>query len=389
MPRSSDRVGPLRVGALFSETGATAYVEQTQRNAVCLAVEEINAAGGVEGREVELLHEDARSDPARFGALAEHMLDDLAASLLIGCYMSHSRQAVLPVVARRGALLAYPAPYEGFEYSPHLIYGGAVPNQHILMLARHLTPEPGCRFYLVGTRYTFPIESNRVMMALVAEQKGSVVAERYVKLEAPHHELRAIVQDIKARKPDVVFCTVVGEAAGVFLGLCRDADIAAHTQIASLTITEAEIAQMGPGAAVGHLTAATWFETVANAESRRFVHAYRQRFGSDQHANAMAETAYGLTHMVLRAVGRGRSVAPDVVRRELAASPYAAPQGSVRFDPDNGHFYLWPRIGRAESDGSFSLVEESPRAVKPDPYLVNHRIAEDVDDVAAEALPGE
>jgi len=100
----------------------------------------------------------------------------------------------------------------------------------------------GKRFYLVGTRYTFPIESNRVMMTLVTERKGQVIAERYVKLAAQRRELEAIVEDIKTKRPDVVFCTIVGEAVGVFYDLCRAAGVLDRTVVASLTITEAEVA---------------------------------------------------------------------------------------------------------------------------------------------------
>jgi branched-chain amino acid transport system substrate-binding protein len=88
----------------------------------------------------------------------------------------------------------------------------------------------------------------------------------------------------------------------------------------------------------------------------------------------MAETAYGLTHMVLAAVGRCNSVEPDAVRAELARAVFEAPQGPIRLDPDNSHFYLWPRIGRAEADGQFRILEQTPTAVKPDPYLINHSL---------------
>ncbi|MGJ5101767.1 transporter substrate-binding domain-containing protein [Bradyrhizobium sp. HKCCYLRH2057] len=365
---------PFKVGALFSETGPTAFIERTQWNALQLAITEINLAGGLAGREVIAVSGDARSDPNRFSQLAEHLLDEEHVSLLIGCYMTNTRQAVVPVVERRGALLAYTAPYEGFEYSPNVIYGGAVPNQHILLLARHLIANVGKRFYLVGTRYTFPIESNRVMMTLVAEQKGQVLAERYVPLDVRHRELKAIVEDIRLKRPDVVFCTVVGEAARIFYELCRDADICAHTQIASLTITEAELALMGPELAVGHLTAATYFQSISSPANRRFVSSYRAKYGPEATTNAMAETAYSLTHMVLQAAARSESTDVAVVRAELARTPFEAPQGTVCLDPDNGHCYLWPRIGRAEATGQFAIVEQSPAAMKPDPYMINHSL---------------
>jgi branched-chain amino acid transport system substrate-binding protein len=367
---------PISIGALFSQTGPTAYVERTQMNATLLAVEEINAAGGIGGRQIDVLTHDAQSDPARFGKIAEHLLDEEGVSALIGCYMTNARQAVVPVVERRGALLAYTACYEGFEYSPNVIYGGAVPNQHILLLARYLMANVGKRFYLVGTRYTFPIESNRVMMTLVSERKGQVIAERYVKLQAQRRELEAIVEDIKVKRPDVVFCTIVGESVGVFYELCRAADILSHTVIASLTITEAEVALMPPGLAEGHFTAATYFQSINTAANRRFVANYRAKFGSHETVNAMAETAYSLTHMVLAAAGRQNSFDANIIRGDLAKTVFEAPQGPMQLDPDNAHFYLWPRIARLELNGQFTIVEQSSRAVKPDPYLINHSLAD-------------
>jgi branched-chain amino acid transport system substrate-binding protein len=368
--------GPLLLGALYSQTGPTAFVERTQFQAMQLAIAEVNAAGGFNGREVVAVTHDAQSDPTRFRAIAERLLDEDGVELLIGCYMTNTRQAVVPVVERRGALLVYTAPYEGFEYSPNVIYGGAVPSQHILQLARYLITNVGNRFYFVGTRYTFPIESNRVMLTLVAEQKGQVLSERYVKLHPQRRELAAIVEDIRAKRPDIVFCTVVGEAVGVFYELCHEADILSHTVIASLTVTEAEVALMPVGLAEGHLTAATYFQSVDTPANRRFVAAYRGRFGLQETLNAMAETAYGLTHMVLAAAGRNNSFEAERLRADLARNAFEAPQGRIALDPDNGHFHLWPRIGRLRADGQFTIVAQSGHPVKPDPYLINHSLAD-------------
>lgn len=372
MPFDSSR--PLIVGALYSATGPTAYLERTQLNATLLAIEEINAAGGVAGREVVPIVYDAQSEPAVFSALAERMLDQDGASLIIGCYMSNTRQAVVPVVERRRATFVYAAPYEGFEYSPNLIYGGAVPNQHILLLARYLFQNAGTNFYLLGTRYTFPVESNRVMMTLVAEQNGEIQAERYVPLDATRHELDQIVQDIKRKKPDVVFCTVVGKAAVAFYELCAEAGITDSATIASLTITEAEVAKMPPRLAEGHLTAATYFQSIESPANRRFLSAYQARFGIHEYTNAMAETAYSVTHMVLDGVGRARSVFPSDIRAELARTSFQAPQGEIRLDPENSHLYLWPRIGQVQANGQFRIVAESPTAIKPDPYMIHHSL---------------
>lgn len=368
-----DPAETIKVGVLFSSAGPTAYIERTQVNGVLMAIAEVNCRNGLHGREVEPVIYDPKANPQRAAELAERLLSDDKVKLIFGGYMTNTRQSLLPIVKRQHAILAYPAMYEGFEYSPNVFYGGAVPNQHIVMLARYLMKNHGKRFFLVGTHYDFPIESNRVLMTMVAEQKGQIVAERYVQLNAGRRELTAIAESIKLTRPDVVFCTVIGEAARLFHEACRDVGIdRSITTFASLTITEEEVKMMGAELAAGHITAATYFESIDSPENRRFVRDYRERYGAAEHTNAMAETAYSLTHMVLAAIGRCDSFEPDLVRRELATESFAAPQGLIRLDPDNNHFYLWPRVGRVAADGSFEILEATAAEVRPDPYLVNH-----------------
>ncbi|MFD0986216.1 transporter substrate-binding domain-containing protein [Methyloligella solikamskensis] len=365
--------GVLRVGLLFSQTGPTAFVERTQSNAARLAIVQINDAGGIGGKRIETIEYDAESNPQRFAELAERLLTEDGVSLIIGCYMSSTRQAIVPIVERHNALLAYPAPYEGFEYSPNVIYGGAVPNQHIVKLARYMMRCYGRRFYLVGTRYAFPIESNRVMITVVTEHGGEVVAERYVRLDSTRHEFNAIVEDIRKKQPDVVFCTVVGEAARRFYE-AYEQGLTEKPAVAGLTITEAEVALMEPKLAAGHVTAATYFQSIDSAANRKFLAAYDERYGGHTDVNAMAETAYSLTRLLLRAVEEAGSARPEAIRRELCRLSLDSPQGPISMDPENNHFYLWPRIGKLSEAGQFEIVEESEASVRPDPYLIHHTI---------------
>jgi branched-chain amino acid transport system substrate-binding protein len=88
----------------------------------------------------------------------------------------------------------------------------------------------------------------------------------------------------------------------------------------------------------------------------------------------MAETSYYLTHMMLGAVGRSGTLDVSTVKSEMARAAYAAPQGEIRLDPENSHFYLWPRIAEVQEGGDFTIIAESRSAVKPDPYLINHTL---------------
>src|ERR1700742_931710 len=161
MSSSEDSKAPWRVGVLFSQTGVTSAVEQSQLNATRLAIEEINSAGGVLDRMIEPVIYDPASDPKQFRALAERLFQVDRVRLLFGCYMSSARKAVLPVVESHRGLLFYPTLYEGFEYSRHCIYTGAAPNQNSLQLAKFLLSTYGNRFLLVGSNYIYPYESGR------------------------------------------------------------------------------------------------------------------------------------------------------------------------------------------------------------------------------------
>ena len=250
------------MGVLFSQTGVTSAVEQSQLNATLLAIEEINSGGGVLDRMIEPVIYDPASDPKQFRALAERLFQVDRIRLLFGCYMSSTRKAVLPVVESHRGLLFYPTLYEGFEYSRHCIYTGAAPNQNSLQLAKFLLSTYGNRFLLVGSNYIYPYESNRLMADFVVQGRGKVLDEIYVPLEADPRDFEKVISRIKKTSPDVIFSTVVGRGTSVFYEAYRNAGFdPAKMPIASLTTSEAEVAEMHREAAEGHITAAPFFET--------------------------------------------------------------------------------------------------------------------------------
>ncbi|HEV7368820.1 transporter substrate-binding domain-containing protein [Arenibaculum sp.] len=377
MDNTASTEAPWRVGILFSQTGVTAGIERTQMQGTLLAIEEINAAGGVLGREIEAVAYDPASDSAQFGAFAERLLAEDRVGVIFGCYMSSTRKAVLPVVERRNGLLLYPTLYEGFECSRNVIYTGAAPNQNGEQLADYLTSSYGNRFYFVGSNYIYPFESNRIMRDLVQQRAGKVLGERYVSLDATRKSFAAIIRDIRRKEPDVVFSTVVGSGTAHLYQAYADAGFDPRGMpIASLTTSEAEIAEIGAEAARGHVTAAPYFASLDTPANRRFVAAYQARFGADQTTNASCEAAYFQVHLFARALAVAGSMDTDLLRSAMLGLEYDAPQGRVRVDPDNNHTYLWPKVGRVGEAGRFEVVAQSLIAVKPEPYLVDHSIAD-------------
>ncbi len=373
MTRDRDRHGPWRVGVLFSQTGVTAVIEDTQLRGTLLAIEEVNATGGINGRELVPVIYDPASDERRFARLADYLLTEEGVTMIFGCYTSSSRKAVLPIVERRNGLLWYPTLYEGFEYSPNIIYTGAAPNQNSVELADFLVESYGPRFYLIGSDYIYPRESNRIMRQLLRQRQGTVVGEHYLDLHARRSEFRLLMRDLRNTGPDVVFSTVVGQATAYLYQAYSDAGFDPRVMpIASLTTSEAEIALMGADVASGHITAAPYFEGLGNPNETSFTARYRRRFGDDQRTNFCVEAAYFQVHVFAAALAEVNSMDPDVLRPVVLGTEFDAPQGRIAIDSESSHTNLWTRIGRARSDGRFQVVRESRRAVRPDPYLVAH-----------------
>lgn len=362
---------PWRVGVLLSQTGVTAAIERSQLNGTLLAIEEVNAKGGILGRPIAPVIYDPASTPVQHRRLAERLLTQDRVKLIFGCYMSSSRKMAIPVVEALRGLLFYPTLYEGFEYSPNCIYTGACPNQNSLQLARYLLEVYGNRFLMVGSNYSFPYESNRIITDLVTQSRGKILDEIYVSLDAEAEDFRKPIRLIEKLKPDVIFSTVVGQATSTFYRAYREAGFDPSVMpIASLTTSEAEVAEMPPEVAEGHITAAPFFETLGTPAATRFVKAFKARFGADAPVTACAEAAYSQVHLAARALGRAGTDDPERLIHELREAEFDAPQGRVKIDAENNHTYLWPRVARLDSAGSFQIVWNPGMRVKPDPYSV-------------------
>jgi branched-chain amino acid transport system substrate-binding protein len=371
MVSTEDYSGSWRVGVLFSQTGVTSTIERTQLNATLLAIDEINAGGGVLGRPVEPVIYDPGSDPKKFRGFAERLFQVDRIRLLFGCYMSSTRKAVLPVVEGHRGLLFYPTLYEGFEYSRNCIYTGAAPNQNSIQLARFLLSTYGNRFLLVGSNYVYPYESNRLMADFVVQSKGKVLDEIYVPLQATQNDFDKVIARIKKTSPEVIFSTVVGTGTAAFYSAYRAAGFdPARMPIASLSTSEAEVAEMGAEVAEGHITAAPFFETLSSPPARRFVSRFKEKYGDEAPVTAGAEAAYFQVHLAMRAIAKCGSDDPEQVLDNLRDFEFDAPQGRVRVDPGNNHTYLWPRIARLDRLGRFQIVWNPGVRVKPDPYCV-------------------
>jgi len=364
---------PIKIGVLYSTSGVTSAAERTQQQATLLAIDEVNAAGGVLGRELEAVCVDPACTPRRCAALAEELILERGVRLLMGCYMSSTRKAVIPIVERHNALLFYATPYEGFEFSRNVFYAGAAPNQNILPLAGYMLSNHGLRVAMVGSDYVCPYESNRVMSDLIRERGGAKVIEAYLPLDAALGAYRDVAARLRQLQPDFIFSTVVGDGIVHLHRSLADVGLDPATMpVASHMSSEAEVAAMGADLAEGLITCAGYFQSLDNAANRRAVAAHRARFGEGAVTNMCWEAAYFQMHLLAEAMHLARSDDPALIARVLPGLEFDAPQGRVRIDEHNNHTYLHPRIGRCNARGEFDVIASAPERVQADPYMVSH-----------------
>lgn len=361
--------GTIKVGVLFSLTGTTAIIEESLNKATLLAIEEINAAGGINGMQIEPVVEDPASDPATFADKARKLvLSDRCVSVF-GSYTSASRKAVLPVFEKRNNLYWYPTLYEGRECSKNVIYTGAVPNQQQDDFVPWLIENFGKRFYLIGSNYIYPKEENNYCKKLLEQHGAEVVHEEYVPLG--HSEFSSVINKFRTEQPDVIFSTVVGDSVVALHRQYHAAGLDPEKMpMASLTTSENEVAAMGGDAAAGHFTSAPYFMVWDSPENQKFVEAYRARWGADKVTHFVSEPSYFQVYLFKQAVEKlaPSDITPPTIRDAVKGEGMVAPQGKVQIEAENLHTWLWPKIGQCQADGQFKILKQSSDWLKPLPY---------------------
>lgn len=364
---------PIRIGVLHSLTGTMAASEKPLVDAVTLAVEEINAAGGLLGKPLEIVLADGRSDWPTFAREAERLIAETEVSVLFGCWTSACRKAVLPVVERHGHLMFYPVQYEGMEQSRHLLYLGAAPNQQIVPGAHWALRQFGKRAYLVGSDYVFPRTANRILRDLIAAAEGEVVAERYVALAGT--DFAAIVEDIRMRRPDVLLNTVNGDSNAALFRALAEAGLA-DLPVVSFSAAEPEMQAWNGTLLSQHYAVWSYFQSLPGPTNRRFVAAWRARFGADRPTSDPIESAYNAVHLWAQAVREANSSAPRRVDPALLSQSLIAPSGIVSVDSETRHVWKNVRIGHLRPDGQFDLIDVSSRPLRPAPWPLYRSRAE-------------
>jgi urea transport system substrate-binding protein len=365
---ASKTTGTIKVGILHSLSGTMAISEVSVRDAELLAIDEINAKGGVLGKKIVPVVEDGASDWPTFAEKAQKLISVDKVATVFGGWTSASRKAMLPVFEKNKALLWYPVQYEGLEASPYIFYSGATTNQQIIPGLDYLKSIGKTKIFLVGSDYVFPRTANKEIQAYAKANGMTVLGEEYKPLGDV--EFSTLVNKVKDAKPDAVFNTLNGDSNVAFFKQLKSVGIDAKSMpVMSVSIAEEEARGIGPDILLGHLTAWNYYQTTNNPENTKFVAAYKKKFGANRVTDDPIEAGYVQVYLWAAAVTKAKSTNVEAVKKAAKGISFAAPEGKVTIDGENQHIYKTARIGELQADGLIKEIWNSGGPIKPDPFL--------------------
>lgn len=373
-----DTSGPsVKVGAVNSLSGGLAVSESVIHDAIVMAVEQINASGGVLGKQLDLLSEDGASEPTTFAEKAQKLVNSDCVAAVFGGYTSASRKAMLPVFEGSDALLYYGQQYEGLESSPNIYYSGATTNQQIIPALDYLKEQGVKSLYLVGSDYVFPRTSNAIVKAYAAANGIEIKGEDYVPLDSTNFS--TIVNKIRAAGADAVFNVVVGGSLTSFFREYNSAGLTPEAMpVMSMCVGEEEVKSIGAASLAGQLSSWNYYQTLDTPANTAFVADFKDRFGADRVTSDPMESAYTAVKLWQASVEKAQSFAVPDIQGAAGGVSVDAPEGTVTIDGENHHVTKTARIGRVAPDGLIQQVWESPQPITPDPYLKEYPWAEGI-----------
>jgi urea transport system substrate-binding protein len=347
-----------------------------------MAVDEINASGGVMGKKIVPVIVDPASNWDLFAEKAKELLLKEKVAAVFGCWTSVSRKSVLPVFEANNGLLFYPVQYEGEEQSPNIFYTAASPNQQLIPAAEFLMSEDGGakkKFYLLGTDYVFPRTANKVLKAFLLSKgvpAGNIV-EEYTPFG--HSDYQTIVSRIKefGKSGDAcVLSTINGDSNVPFYKEFANQGLTADKcPIMAFSVAEDELRSMETEKLVGHLAAWNYFQSIDTPANKKFVENFKAYCeakglpgGKSRVTDDPIEAAYYGVYVWKAACEKAKSFEVDKVRKAVLGMEFDAPGGKKKMHPVNHHTFKPVYIGEIKADGQFEIVWQTPGLVEPESF---------------------
>ena len=350
----------IKVGVITDQTGPLSFAGQANANVARMVIDDINANGGLLGRQIDLYLEDSETNDNIAEAKAAKLVQRDNVDLVLGGIYSSTRQAIKgPVIAEAKKLYIYPEQYEGQDYDPLLFCTGPVPAQQLEPFIPWLIRETGARrFYLPSADYIWPHVMNEKVRELVAANGGEIVGEEYFPME--HMEYGETIEKITASAADVVFNTIVPPGVTPFFELLHDSRFTKRGGKLICTYFDENFLNMVPSAHVeGLYSCLDFYQNVTDRFTRDLLNRYDELFPGDAKftAGSACSGMYRGLKLWEAAVKEAGSLKQDDV---VAALDHAkidqGPGGSAEMVPGEHHVRMNMYIAQA-NNGSFKIIK--------------------------------
>lgn len=349
--------GPVKVGVLIQLSGAAGVFGPPSREAAELAIDEINEAGGVLGRDVELVVADDATDVKVAGEQAQKLVNQDEVDVLISTESSAAREAVLPIAKRAGTLMIYTPLYEGGACDELLFNLGEVPEQQVAPVIPYLQDEyGGDKWFIVGDDYVWPRSLGEVTNEIVGASDGSVVGEQYVPLGTS--EFGTIINKIKSSQADFVLMTLVGSDAIAFVKQLNDFGLGKQVKIFGLAMLDNILPALGKDVEP-ILAAFGYFETLDVPTNAEFLQALDDRVGEKRsQQTTLSEGTYEAIHLWAQAANEAGTVEGQEVATAMGGQTFDAPRGPITVDEETHHVAQHIYLGESQPDGTYEVIKD-------------------------------
>jgi urea transport system substrate-binding protein len=334
--RDARAASPIKVGIISPLTGAWTVYGKAHISGFELAVDEINAAGGVLGRKFELVVGDSKTEPRIVVEQANRLIRQERVDFLAGTFSSAERNAAGPVVKALNKILLYPTFYEGQEkeYYPgvcneNIFMFGPEPTQQVWPHMEYMMNKFGKKFFMIGSDYAWPRVTNQVTKRKLDELGGEVVGEVYIPFGTPQYE--SVLRDIRGSGADIIFHSLTGSDTVNFRQQYAAAGM--KDNFAFWTVDDEEVVTtgLGPEVSGGGYVSFDYFMSIKNPNNAPFLERFRKKFGQDALMNTVGVAMYNSAHMAARAIEKAGNMSTESLRDGLREITFdGGPQGSVR-----------------------------------------------------------
>jgi branched-chain amino acid transport system substrate-binding protein len=353
----------IKIGIPTGLSGANSVVAPSVVQSAELAVEEINAAGGILGKQVVLEIADDGSGAAGAQKAADSLIFQKEVDVLISMQTSAARNGMLPIVTRGKTPYIYTSLYEGRSCNNYLYANGAVPEQMVAPIVDHFMKAYDAKtFFLVGSDYAFGRGMLDFTRKYIESKGGTVVGDEYQPMDAT--DWTAIISKMRATKPDAAIFSTAGGAPNVTLQKqFKAAGLTAH--VGNLSVDEGTAKTMAADAE-GTFISASYLTNIDSPTNKQFLAAMNNKFGDKLLTpNDLSVPQYDAIYLYKAAVEKANSTQAEGVIEALSEVSFDGPRGLVQMNVQR-HAPLNMYLGQVQKDGSVEIVQSFP-AVDPGP----------------------